>query len=98
MVYEVKTPLALSCTQDGKTFWGFNAELITTWTGILPASSFESLKKYDHQCLKITEKTYEEGLVVQFRQSLAEIEKETDLVLSEAWLKIEPDRLLQIKV
>lgn len=97
MTYEVKTPMALSCTQDGKNFWGFNAELITTWQGLLPPVAFSRLKKFDHECLNTTEASYVEGLVDQFDRFLSEMEKEMDLTLLKAWLKIEPDRLLQIR-
>lgn len=96
-MYEVKTLMALSCTQDGKKFWGFNAELITTWQEILPAAAIVKLKQYDHQCLNIAEKTYEEGLVNQFSNLLKAIEAESQVSAISAWLKIEPDRLLQIR-
>lgn len=97
MTYEVKTPMALSCTQDGQSFWGFNAELITTWQGIIPEEAFSRLKKFDHECLKIKETNYVEGLIHQFNANLSHIEKELNLMLVSSWLKIEPDRLIKLR-
>ena len=119
MTYEVKTPLALSCSYflgAEKKYWGFNAELITLWQEMLPQEAFARLKVFDHQCLfvgKIKGKSdnikanhthgsaisveLQKGLKEILFQDLQKIEKEFDNVLVSAWLKIEPDRLLEIK-
>lgn len=115
MTYEVKTPLALSCSYSisidqnqkdrlseesrgaEKKFWGFNAELITLWQEMLPQEAFARLKVFDHQCLEIGGYELQEGLRSILFQDLQKIEKEFDNTLVSAWLKIEPDRLLEIK-
>ncbi len=96
MTYEVKTPMALSVTHDGKIFWGFNAELITTWDGIFPQQAFNRLKKFDHECLKVDTTNLQEGLVQILKADLKQMENDISISLKSAWIKIEPDQLLFI--
>ena len=83
-------------TQDGKKFWGFNAELITSWPEILPASVMDRLKAFDHQCLKVKTNDLQEGLVQILKEDLQKIEKEFSSQLNSAWIRIEPNLMMKI--
>ena len=96
MTYEVKTPLAISCTNDGKHFWGFNAELMTQWQNVLSAESLPRLRVFDHQCINTKKEDLALGLQEAFRTDLLKAADEFNSSLVKAWLVIEPDQMLQI--